>query len=64
MAEIDSAYDFDPGYPHNFICVDPKRPATGPQDVAALGSLGHFDHVEAPKPIKPHVDDAAAEAKV
>ncbi|KAM0432807.1 hypothetical protein ACHAPT_004509 [Fusarium lateritium] len=49
--EIDSAVDFDPGFPHNFL----HRPGgpIGGQDVWLLKMGGTFDYVPHPKPISP-----------
>ena len=53
MAEIDKGYDFDLGFPHNFINMAGIAPE-GPQDVSFLRSMGHFDHVAPPSAIKAH----------
>jgi aryl-alcohol dehydrogenase-like predicted oxidoreductase len=56
VQDVDSAYDFDPGFPHTFLSgsmvfrTQPKA-ATGPGDVFLTKPLGTFDWVEAPKPI-------------
>lgn len=49
--EIDSAVEFDPGFPHNFL----HRPGQviGGQDVWLLKMGGTFDNVPTPKPISP-----------
>ncbi len=53
MAEIDKGYDFDLGFPHNFINMAGIAPK-GAQDVSFLRSMGHFDHVAPPSAIKAH----------
>jgi hypothetical protein len=53
IAEIEKGYDFDPGFPHNFINMSGKAPR-GPEDVNFLSSLGYFDNVQGRQPIKPH----------
>lgn len=53
VAEIDKGYDFDLGFPHNFI-NGAGFAAEGPQHISFLNSFGYFDYVSAPKAIKPH----------
>ncbi|RDW56571.1 hypothetical protein BP6252_14076 [Coleophoma cylindrospora] len=55
---IDSAYEFDHGFPHTFLSgtlFDHSKPrgAQCPADVAGTKNFGHFDWVEPPKPIRP-----------
>lgn len=51
MNEIDEAYDFQPGFPHNFLFMGSKHDTNlGPSDVM-LKKIA--DHVEAPKPQQP-----------
>jgi aryl-alcohol dehydrogenase-like predicted oxidoreductase len=59
VAKIDSAYRFDPGFPHTFLSGtlfggenDPPEVPQGPQDVWLTNLMGTFDWVEGPKPIK------------
>lgn len=52
IAELDKGYDFDLGFPHNFINMAGTAPK-GPQDASFLASLGHFDYVEPPMAIRP-----------
>jgi aryl-alcohol dehydrogenase-like predicted oxidoreductase len=53
IREIDNAYGFDMGFPHSFL--SPLNAAMmGPEDNRFLNNFGHFDFVEAPKPIAPH----------
>lgn len=59
IAEIEAAYDFEPGYPHTLITAS-GYPAAGPQDVHILESMGHYDYVAPQKPIRPYNDEAAA----
>lgn len=56
--EIDTAYEFDHGFPHTFLSgtlFDNSRPkpAYGPADVFHLKHGAQFDWVEGPKPIVP-----------
>lgn len=60
VAKIDSAYNFDPGFPHNLLSGtlfgdqgDEQEVPHGPQDVWLTNVLGAFDWVESPKPIRP-----------
>lgn len=53
VAEIEQGYDFDLGFPHNFINMAGFA-AQGPQHVSLLGNMGHFDYVEPQAAIKPH----------
>lgn len=53
VAELDKGYDFDVGFPHNFINMAGSAPQ-GPQDASFLASLGYFDYVAPPRAIKPH----------
>lgn len=55
---IESAYEFDPGFPHTFLSgtlIEGSKPrgGYGPGDVFLTKALGTFDWVEAPKPITP-----------
>lgn len=52
VAEVDKGYDFDLGFPHNFLNMAGFMPQ-GPQHVSFLAGLGHFDYVEATTAIKP-----------
>jgi aryl-alcohol dehydrogenase-like predicted oxidoreductase len=56
MTKIESAYEFDPGFPHTFLSgtlfnTERPRGASHPSDVWLTKGLGHFDWVEHPKPI-------------
>lgn len=58
IKEIESAYEFDPGFPHTFLSGtlfndNPPRGVYGPEDVWLTKSMGRFDWVEKEKPIKP-----------
>ncbi|KAL1967373.1 hypothetical protein VTN77DRAFT_3157 [Rasamsonia byssochlamydoides] len=53
VAEIEKGYDFDLGFPHNFLNMAGYAPQ-GPQDVSFLSSMGHFDYVAPQTAIKPH----------
>ena len=55
---IDSAYDFDHGFPHTFLSgsmFDGSRPwpAQHPKDVWLGQTFGAFDYVESEKPLRP-----------
>ncbi len=52
MEEIEQAYDFDVGFPHNMLAGGPNA-AKGPQDNVFSKRLGHIDYVQAPQPIPP-----------
>lgn len=58
IEEIESAYEFDHGFPHTFLSgslFDHSQPraANGPEDVSHVKQLGQFGWVEGPKPIRP-----------
>lgn len=53
IAEIETGYAFDLGFPQSFINMGGKPP-TGPQDATALKHLGYFDYVQGPLTIKPY----------
>ncbi|EFR05231.1 aryl-alcohol dehydrogenase [Nannizzia gypsea CBS 118893] len=53
IAEINKAYEFDLGFPHNFL-NGAGFMGEGPQHVSFLNGLGHFDYVAGPKAVKPH----------
>jgi aryl-alcohol dehydrogenase-like predicted oxidoreductase len=58
MDEIETAYEFDPGFPHTFLSgtlfsTDDPRGGYGPDDVMLTKILGQFDWVERPRPIMP-----------
>ncbi|PVH71902.1 Aldo/keto reductase [Cadophora sp. DSE1049] len=53
VKEIDGAYSFDMGFPHNLLS-EGKIPL-GPQDVGMTGIRGDFDFVKAPTLIQPHI---------
>ena len=52
MEEIEQAYPFDVGFPHNMLAGGPNA-AKGPQDNVLLKRLGDLDFVKAPQPIPP-----------
>ncbi|CAI7631204.1 unnamed protein product [Penicillium discolor] len=52
VAEVDKGYDFDLGFPHNFLNLAGFMPQ-GPHHVSFLVGLGHFDYVEPTTAIKP-----------
>jgi aryl-alcohol dehydrogenase-like predicted oxidoreductase len=58
IKEIDSAYVFDPGFPHTvlsgtLVSGDAPEGAQGPGDIWMTKLMGNFDWVEPTKPIKP-----------
>ncbi|KAE9363604.1 Aldo/keto reductase [Stipitochalara longipes BDJ] len=58
IKEIESVYEFDPGFPHTFlsgslISGGTPRASEGPHDVWLTNMLGNFDWVEGEKAIKP-----------
>lgn len=53
MAEIETGYDFQVGFPHNFLAGANKAPK-GPGDIVFTRRSGHFDYLEDPKPIAAH----------
>jgi aryl-alcohol dehydrogenase-like predicted oxidoreductase len=59
VAEIEDAYPYDPGFPHNFISRTGKAPR-GPQDINTVNRLGHFDYVQGPTAIRPHKEEPKA----
>ena len=56
IAEIESAYSFDVGFPLNFLGGS-SRGAKGPADVVFSKRQGHLDYVEGPKAIRPYKGD-------
>ena len=58
MKQVESSYEFDPGFPHTFLSgtlYDGTKPrgAYGPGDVWLTKHVGDFDWVEPPKSIAP-----------
>ncbi|KAL4773872.1 sterigmatocystin biosynthesis dehydrogenase stcV [Aspergillus nidulans var. acristatus] len=57
IAEIESVYEFDFGFPHSFLSgtllISPSRGADQPGDCWMIKQLGNFDWVEKPKAIRP-----------
>ncbi|KAF5567495.1 oxidoreductase [Fusarium napiforme] len=59
ISEVESAYSFDPGFPHTFLSgtlFSGERPfgAKGPADVWLTKAVGTFDWVEPPKALRPY----------
>jgi len=52
VAEIEKAFEFDMGFPHNFL-NGANTTTNGPQDISFLAQMGHYDYVDAPTAIKP-----------
>jgi aryl-alcohol dehydrogenase-like predicted oxidoreductase len=57
IKEIESAYSYDPGFPHTFLSGtlftgETPRVPEGPGDVWLTQVIGTFDWVEQPKPIQ------------
>uniref|UniRef100_A0A093XMV6 Norsolorinic acid reductase A n=1 Tax=Talaromyces marneffei PM1 TaxID=1077442 RepID=A0A093XMV6_TALMA len=59
VAEIETGYEFDVGFPHNFINM-PRHMIEGPQHVTIMHDLGYFDYVAPPVAIKPHQGELTA----
>lgn len=55
MEEIERAYYFDVGFPHNMVSGGPNAPK-GPEDHVISKRLGHFDYVKGPQAIQPHFE--------
>lgn len=53
IAEIETGYDFNVGFPHNFLSGTAGGPS-GPQDVHFTKLIGQFDWVTGDSPITPH----------
>lgn len=60
IRNIEKSYSFDAGFPHTFLSGtafgeegEEQDVPQGPSDVWATATLGTFDWVEGPKPIKP-----------
>jgi hypothetical protein len=62
IAEIETGYEFDLGFPQSFINVE-GNPPKGPQDASSLKHLGYFDYVQGSQPIKPHKGQLDAQWK-
>lgn len=56
IEEIEEAYPFDVGFPHNMLSGSAK-PAQGPEDNVLYKRLGYLDFVKGPQPIPPHVNN-------
>lgn len=54
VEDIEKGYDFDVGFPHNFIYSGMGKPPQGPQDATWVNAAAYFDYVLGPQPIKPH----------
>ena len=52
MKEIEHAYPFDVGFPHNLLAGGPNA-ARGPEDNVILKDVGYIDYVKGPQPIPP-----------
>ena len=52
MKEIEHAYPFDVGFPHNLLAGGPNA-ARGPEDNVMLKTVGLLDYVQGPQPIPP-----------
>lgn len=67
LKEIDGAYGFEHGFPHEFISGnhfadhEPSKMAAGPKDVWLTKMLGTIDFVEQTKPIKLNVEHLTTE---
>lgn len=52
MKEIEGAYPFDVGFPHNMLAGGPNA-AKGPEDNFMVKRIGPIDFVKGPRPIPP-----------
>ena len=52
LEEIEQAYPFDVGFPHNMLSGGPHA-AKGPEDHVISKRLGHIDYVKGLQPIPP-----------
>lgn len=55
IADIESAYPFDIGFPHNFLSGDTNRGPKGPGDIRTANVRGFFDYLEDIHPILPEL---------
>jgi aryl-alcohol dehydrogenase-like predicted oxidoreductase len=62
IREIDEAYGFEIGFPHNFFNPN-NTMILGPEDNLFNRRIGYLDFVEKPRPIKPHEGDLAKHLK-
>jgi aryl-alcohol dehydrogenase-like predicted oxidoreductase len=53
MNEIDGAYGFDIGFPHNMLSLT-NTAVIGPENNRFANNMGFLDHVQGVKPIPPH----------
>jgi hypothetical protein len=60
IVEIEKGYDFDVGFPHNFVNRTNSGPP-GPENVTTLRLLGYFDYVKGREAIKPHQGELNAQ---
>jgi aryl-alcohol dehydrogenase-like predicted oxidoreductase len=69
LKEIDGAYEFEHGFPHEFLSGDhfaddePSKIAQGPQDVWLTTMLGSIDFVQQTKAIVPDAENVKASKK-
>lgn len=57
IGEIETAYPFDIGFPHNFLSGNTNRGPRGPGDVRTANVRGLFDYVDDIHPILPPLAD-------
>ncbi|UPK95699.1 hypothetical protein LCI18_006634 [Fusarium solani-melongenae] len=57
IGEIETAYPFDIGFPHNFLSGNTNRGPRGPGDVRTANVRGLFDYVDDIHPILPPLVD-------
>ncbi|KAM6509803.1 hypothetical protein FALCPG4_017446 [Fusarium falciforme] len=57
IEDIETAYPFDVGFPHNFLSGNTNRGSRGPGDIRTLAVRGLFDYVEDIHPILPPLED-------
>lgn len=56
IAEIETAYDFQVKFPHNFYHGQNRAPG-GTEDIIFMKRLGHLDYVQQPQAIQPFPGD-------
>lgn len=57
IADIETAYPFDIGFPHNFLSGNTNHGPKGPGDVRTANVRGSFDYVEDIHPILPEFQE-------
>ncbi|KAI8654145.1 Aldo-ket-red domain-containing protein [Fusarium sp. Ph1] len=57
IEDIETAYPFDVGFPHNFLSGNTNRGPRGPGDIRTANVRGLFDYVEDIHPILPPLEE-------